>query len=83
MFRGHPVRTSAKKLPMLLEDFCGIPHSLHTNTRIVPQVHDCFMPNPFQFVTQLSSYYQHSIASDTDSIADKPCKMKSSSMFTA
>jgi len=63
------------------EDFCGIPQSLHI--RIVSQGHDYFIPNPFQFVTQLSSCHQYSIASDTDSIANKALKIKSSSMFTA
>lgn len=83
MFRMHPVRTSANKLAMPCEDFCGIPQSLHINIMTVSQGHDYFIPNPFQFVTRLSSCYQCSIASDTDSIANKPCKMKSSSMFTA
>jgi hypothetical protein len=64
------------------EDFCGIPQSLHIKTKIVPQGHDYFIPNPFLFVTHLSSYYHHSIAADTDSIANRPCKMKSSSMFS-
>jgi hypothetical protein len=83
MFRRHPVRTSANKLAIPRLDFCGIPQSLHTDTRIVPQGYDYFIPNPSQFVAQLSSYRQRSIASDTDSIANKPRKMKSFSMFTA
>jgi hypothetical protein len=70
-----PVRALANIVAMPNEEFCAIPQSVHTNTRMLPQLgHDYFLQNSTQFITQLPSYHQHSTASDTDSIENKPCK---------
>ena len=64
MVRRCPVRTSAFVSP-------------YTHTKMVPQLgHDYALPNASQFVIQLSSCHQHSIASDIDSVENEPCKMK-------
>jgi hypothetical protein len=43
---------------ILMDLFCGIPQSLQANDRIVPWLnHECFLPNPFQFIIHQSPYH--------------------------
>jgi hypothetical protein len=43
---------------ILNEDFRGLPWSNQANDAIVPGIgHDCFLPNPFQFIIHNSFYH--------------------------
>jgi hypothetical protein len=55
-------------LAILTQVICLLPRCLQANAGIVHQLsHDCFFPNPFQFVIQPRLYYLmlHSLATDS------------------
>jgi hypothetical protein len=69
---GHPI----------FWNFCDFPQSLHENSGTVPRLgHHRFLPNHFQFTTNLSSHYSTLINLVTGSIVKWPTKNRFCPIF--